>query len=76
MGAFSTNGAEVRGCACGFHAAGNREKGKAAEGRVLAAGEIKKSSRERGHSRSGNMWTGDRRQWRSGWPYGTFSTFV
>ena len=27
------------------------------------------TSRERGHSPSGHMWTGDRQQWRSGWQY-------
>ena len=36
----------------------------------------KNTSRERGHSRSGHMWAGDRRQWQSGWPYVLFLTFV
>ena len=36
----------------------------------------KKSYSKRGHSRSGHMWTGGRRQWWSGWTYGLFLTFV
>ena len=35
MGAFGTNDAEVRGSACGFHAAGHTKKGNTAEGWVL-----------------------------------------
>ena len=37
------SGAEVRGSACGFPATGNKVKGKAAEGRVVAEVSGKKS---------------------------------
>ena len=44
MGDFGANGAEVRGRACGFPVAGHKEKGKAADGQVVAAGNGKISS--------------------------------
>ena len=41
MGDFGTNGAEVRGSACGCPEAGHKEKGKAAEVRFMASGDNK-----------------------------------
>ena len=77
MCAFGANVVEVIWIACGFLAAGHKKKGKEDEGWVVAAGDEKKhSSREREHSRSGHMWTGDRQQWRIGWSYGLFLAFV
>ena len=38
VGAIGANGAEVRGSACGFPETGNKAKGKAAKGRVVAEG--------------------------------------
>ena len=41
MGSVGANGTEVRGSACGFSAAGHKGKGRVAEGRVVAVGNIK-----------------------------------
>ena len=42
VGAIGANGAEVRGSACGFPEIGNKSKGKADEGCVLAEGSGKR----------------------------------
>ena len=44
VGAIGTNGAEVRGSECGFPVTGNKLKGKAAQGRFVAEGGVKKST--------------------------------
>ena len=36
----------------------------------------KKYFRDRRHNRSRPTWTGDMRQWQSGWPYSLFPTYV
>ena len=76
VGAISANGAKIRGSAPWFPEAGNKVKVKAAEVRVVAEGGGGKVLQEASTQLFFKpIWTRDRRQWRSGWPYGIFLTF-
>ena len=74
MGGIGANVVDVIGSACGFPSTGNKVKGKAAEVRVVA--EVIRKKVLQGAGAQPLRTYLDRRQWRSGWPYGLFLTFV
>ena len=76
MGTFGTNDTKVRGIACEFPRKVTQKQAMWCSDRSWWQVMSESVLQGVGNSRSGHMWTGDRRQWRSGWPYGLFLTFV